>query len=152
MIFEVGKPITLHVDGKADTVLTPDASHAFSGGTLTAVSGDTWRVAWNSGEVITVSEHGISLDWQVSAHDPGSVQGLLGPNSAPWSHLQLPDGTLMKLVKVGEIEFYSDIIRRLPQLPDFIPLCYGHGVLPARPGVDKAPRDFIVLQNVVGAM
>ncbi len=96
VIFEVGKPITLHVDGKADTVLTPDASHAFSGGTLTAVSGDTWRVAWNSGEVITVSEHGISLDWQVSAHDPGSVQGLLGPNSAPWSHLQLPDGTLMR--------------------------------------------------------
>ena len=65
---------------------------------------------------------------------------------------ELPDGTLMKLVKVGEIEFYSDIIRRLPQLPDFIPLCYGHGVLPARPGVDKAPRDFVVLQNVVGAM
>ena len=96
VVFEVGKPITLHVEGKADTVLTPDASHALSGGTLTAVSADTWRVAWDSGEVITVSEHGISLDWQVLAHDPGSVQGLLGPNSAPWSYLQLPDGTSMR--------------------------------------------------------
>ena len=96
VIFEVGEPITLHVDGKVDTVLTPDANHAFSGGTLTAVSADTWRVAWSSGEIITVSEHGISLDWQVLAHDPGSVQGLLGPNSAPWSYLQLPDGTSMR--------------------------------------------------------
>jgi fibronectin-binding autotransporter adhesin len=96
LIFEVGKPITLHVDGATDTVLTPNANHAFSGGTLTAVSPDTWRVVWNSGEVITVSEHGISLDWQVSAHDPASVQGLLGPNSAPWSYQHLPDGTLMR--------------------------------------------------------
>lgn len=96
VIFEVGKPITLHVDGAPDTVLAPNANHAFSGGTLTAVSADTWRVAWNSGEVITVSEHGISLDWQVSAHDPNSVQGLLGPNSAPWSYLNLPDGTMMR--------------------------------------------------------
>jgi hypothetical protein len=62
-------------------VLAPHANHAFSGGTLTAVSADTWRVAWNSGEVITVCEHGISLDWQVSAHDPNSVQGLLGPTA-----------------------------------------------------------------------
>jgi T5SS/PEP-CTERM-associated repeat protein len=96
VIFEVGKPITLHVEGKADTVLTPNADHAFSGGTLTAVSADTWRVALNSGEIITVSEHGISLDWQVLAHDPGSVQGLLGPNSAPWSYVNLPDGTLLR--------------------------------------------------------
>lgn len=96
VIFEVGKPITLHVEGKADTVLTLNADHAFSGGTLTAVSSDTWRVALNSGEIITVSEHGISLDWEVSAHDAASVQGLLGPNSAPWSYVNLPDGTLMR--------------------------------------------------------
>ncbi|HZB55936.1 MAG TPA: hypothetical protein VE527_20055, partial [Reyranella sp.] len=96
VIFEVGKPITLHVDGASDIVLAPNTNHAFSGGTLTAVSADTWRVAWNSGEVITVSERGISLDWQVSAHDPNSVQGLLGPNSAPWSYLNLPDGTMMR--------------------------------------------------------
>ena len=43
-----------------------------------------------------VSEHGISLDRQVLAHDPRSVQGLLGPNSAPWSYLRLPDGTMMR--------------------------------------------------------
>jgi len=96
VIFEVGKPITLHVEGKADTMLTPNADHAFSGGTLIAVSPDTWRVALNSGEIITVSEHGISLDWQVSAHDAASVQGLLGPDSAPWSYVNLPDGTLLR--------------------------------------------------------
>lgn len=96
VIFEVGKPITLHVDGGSDVVLRGDVVHALSGGTLTPLSADTWRVAWTSGEVITVSEHGISLDWQVSAPDPGSVQGLLGPNSAPWSYLNLPDGTLRR--------------------------------------------------------
>jgi T5SS/PEP-CTERM-associated repeat protein len=96
VIFEVGKPITLHVEGKADTVLTPNADHAFSGGTLIAVSADTWRVALNSGEIITISEHGISLDWQVTAHDPASVQGLLGPNSAPWSYVKLPDDMIVR--------------------------------------------------------
>ena len=65
---------------------------------------------------------------------------------------ELADGTLLKLVKSGEIEFYSTIIHKLPSIPDFMPLCHGHGVMPARPGVDKAPREFVVLQNVVGAM
>lgn len=77
-------------------VLTPNADHAFAGGTLIAVSPDTWRVALNSGEIIAVSEPGISLDWQVTAHDAASVQGLLGPSSAPWNYVNLPDGTLMR--------------------------------------------------------
>ncbi|MBI2740861.1 MAG: hypothetical protein HYX38_30540 [Rhodospirillales bacterium] len=96
VIFAVGKPITLHVEGAPDVVLKGDVPHVLSGGTLTPLSADTWRVAWNSGEVITVSEHGISLDWQVSAHDPGAVQGLLGPHSAPWSYVNLPDGTMVR--------------------------------------------------------
>lgn len=96
VIFAVGKPVTLHVEGAPDVVLKGDVPHALSGGTLTPLSADTWRVAWNSGEVITVSEHGISLDWQVSAHDPSSVQGLLGPHSAPWSYVNLPDGTMLR--------------------------------------------------------
>ncbi|GEP58585.1 beta strand repeat-containing protein [Reyranella soli] len=96
VIFAVGKPITLHVDGAPDIVLKGDVAHALEGGTLTPLSADTWRVAWNSGEVITVSEHGISLDWQVSAHDQASVQGLLGPHNAPWSYVNLPDGTMLR--------------------------------------------------------
>lgn len=96
MIFAVGKPITLHVEGAPDIVLKGDVPHALSDGTLTPLSADTCRVAWNSGGVITASEHGISLDWQVSAHDPGAVQGLLGPNSAPWSYVNLPDGTTVR--------------------------------------------------------
>ncbi|MBY0322504.1 MAG: hypothetical protein K2X72_27545 [Reyranella sp.] len=74
----------------------PAEPHALAGGTLTPLSPDTWRVTWTSGEVITVSEHGISLDWQVSAHNPDSVQGLLGPHSAPWSYVNLPDGTMLR--------------------------------------------------------
>lgn len=96
VVFAVGKPITLHVEGAPDIVLKGDVPHALAGGTLTPLSPDTWRVAWNSGEVITVSEHGISLDWQVSARDPDSVQGLLGPHSAPWSYVNLPDGTMLR--------------------------------------------------------
>jgi T5SS/PEP-CTERM-associated repeat protein len=96
VVFGVGKPITLHVDGAPDIVLKDDVAHVLSGGTLTPLSADSWRVSWNSGETITVSEQGICLDWQVSARDPASVQGLLGPGSAPWSYLWLPDGTMTR--------------------------------------------------------
>ena len=77
-------------------MLKDDVAHVLSGGTLTPLSADSWRVSWNSGETITVSEQGICLDWQVSARDPASVQGLLGPSSAPWSYLWLPDGTMTR--------------------------------------------------------
>ncbi len=84
----------------------------------------------------------------------------------------MPDGALLKLVKSGETEFWTKVIHMLPSIPDFLPVCYGRGVLPARqgadkatemqrknrmltlaqPGVDKAARDFVVMQNVVGVM
>jgi hypothetical protein len=96
VIFAVGQPITLHIDGAPDTVLRGDAEQSIPGGTFTPLSADTWRVTWNTGETIVVSQHGISLDWQVAPgpHDDlASVQGLLGTHSAPWSYLHLPDGT-----------------------------------------------------------
>ena len=64
----------------------------------------------------------------------------------------MQDGTLLKLVKSGETEFWTKTIHALPSVPDFLPLFYGHGELPARDGVDKAARAFVLMQNVVGVM
>jgi hypothetical protein len=65
---------------------------------------------------------------------------------------ELADGTLLKLVKPGEARFWNVTISSLPCIPDFMPVCHGRGVLPPREGIDKAPREFVLLQNVVGDM
>jgi hypothetical protein len=64
----------------------------------------------------------------------------------------MQDGNLLKLVKSGEYEFWTKAVHALPSVPDFMPVCYGYGTLPAREGVDKAARQFVVMQNVFGAM
>ena len=53
----------------------------------------TWVKEINGAPITVTGQNAV---WQVSAHDPGSVQGLLGPNSAPWSYVNLPDGTLLR--------------------------------------------------------
>lgn len=100
------------------------AARGSAGGT--SLSADSWRVSWNSGETITVSEQGICLDWQVAARDRASVQGLLGPRSAPWSYLWLPDGTMVRQARSNEqiVGVYADGWRVPHSLfePDHAPL------------------------------
>jgi T5SS/PEP-CTERM-associated repeat protein len=97
--FAVGRDDAVYVDGVADTALQSGGVQNFAGGTLAQLSADTWRLSWNTGEQVTVSDHGISLDWSVglgSQDGRGSVQGLLGTNGGWARDFQLPNGSLLQ--------------------------------------------------------
>ncbi len=81
---------------------------------------------------------------------PRITRSQVGGHTATF--FELPDGTLLKLVKSSETAFWTKTINSLPSVPDFMPVCRGHGVLPARDGVDKEPREFVLLENVIGVM
>ena len=96
--FAVGRDSVVHIDGAPDTGLHPGVVQTLEGGTLTQVSGDSYRLDWNTGELITVTDWGLFLDWTVALgpHDgPGSMRGLLGSDTGQANDFQLHDGTVL---------------------------------------------------------
>jgi hypothetical protein len=96
VIFAVGQPISLHVDGAPNVALY--GSTSVPGGSLTQLNANTYELHWNTGESIVVSYQGWYIDWGVKLgpHDAaGSVQGLLGSHGGPSGEFHLPDGTAL---------------------------------------------------------
>ena len=97
--FAIGRDSVVHIDGAPDTGLHPGVVQTLEGGTLTQVSDDTYRLDWNTGELITVIDRGVCLDWTVELgpqDGPGSVRGLLGSNTGQANDdFQLHDGTVL---------------------------------------------------------
>ena len=97
--FAIGRESLVYVDGAPDTGLRPGVAQTIAGGTLTQISDDTYRLDWNGGESITVTDTGTYLDWTVALgphDDPGSVRGLLGSNTGQTNDdFQLHDGTVL---------------------------------------------------------
>ena len=116
--FAVGRDSAVYIDGVADTTLQSGGVQSFAGGSLARLSADTWRLSWNSGEQVTVSDHGISLDWSVGlgANDGrGSVQGLLGTDSGWARDFQLPNGSyLQPPMNDGMLGSFADAWRVSP--------------------------------------
>jgi T5SS/PEP-CTERM-associated repeat protein len=114
--FALGRPISLHVDGAADTTLHSGALGGIPGGTLTQLAANAYQLSWSSGQSVIVSYHGDYIDWGVALapHDgPGSVQGLLGSHSGPGTDFQLPDGTVLTHPLSNEeiVGFFADAWR-----------------------------------------
>ncbi len=116
--FAVGRDSAVYIDGVADTTLQSGGVQNFAGGSLARLSADTWRLSWNSGEQVTVSDHGLSLDWSVGlgANDGrGSVQGLLGTDSGWARDFQLPNGSyLQPPMSDGMLGSFADAWRVSP--------------------------------------
>jgi Hyphally regulated cell wall protein N-terminal len=96
--FVAGRADPVSIDGAPDATLSTGATQNITGGTLSELSPNTYRLSWSTGESVTVIDQGTWLDWSVSlgAHDgPGSVQGLLGSDSGAPKDFQLPDGTVL---------------------------------------------------------
>ena len=97
--FAIGRESLVYVDGAPDTTLRPGVAQTLGDGTLTQISNDTYRLDLHGGELITVTDRGIYLDWTVTLgpHDrPGSVRGLLGSNTGQTNDdFQLHDGTVL---------------------------------------------------------
>jgi len=100
--FAVGRANPVYIDGAPDTALHIGATQSLADGTLTQLSAAAYRLAWNTGESVTVTfQEGYDgyMDWTVALapHDgPGSVQGLLGSHSGQASDFQRPDGSVLR--------------------------------------------------------
>ena len=96
--FAIGRAETVWVDGTPSSV-GPANPVALSGGKITQTGPDTYEVAWDTGETLTVVNDGTYLDLSVGlgANDgPGSVVGLVGPDEGQANDFMLPDGTVLQ--------------------------------------------------------
>jgi T5SS/PEP-CTERM-associated repeat protein len=97
--FAVGRTNPVYIDGAPDTALQVGDVQSLAGGTLTQLSAASYRLAWNTGQSVTVTYQDNYMDWTVALapHDgPGSVQGLLGSHSGQASDFQRPDGSVLR--------------------------------------------------------
>jgi T5SS/PEP-CTERM-associated repeat protein len=92
--FASDRASTVYVDGVADRALQVGSVQKLADGTLTELAAGVYKLAWNSGESVTVTVRDNYLDWSVALgpHDgPGSVRGLLGSDSGQTSNFQPPN-------------------------------------------------------------
>ena len=80
--------------------LTLNAPDLLSGGELTQVDSQTYKIVWNTGEVLTVTNSGTFLSVSVSGGPnatPGTIVGLatLSAATTAGNDLTLPDGTVL---------------------------------------------------------
>ena len=112
--FGVGQSGIVWVDGAPDVALSAaNPVQQLSGGQLTEVSPDEFRLTWNSGESLDVTDAGLYLNDSVTLPEsdgPGSVQGLLGGDSGQANDFQLADGTVLQKPGVSQVlgEFAND--------------------------------------------
>jgi hypothetical protein len=96
--FSVDRADTVWIDGAPSTLSATNTVVNLSGGQLVQLAPGTYRLTWNSGEVMTVTSGGTYLNLQVSLGQdggPGTVQGLLGADEGPAKDFQLADGTVL---------------------------------------------------------
>lgn len=112
--FGIGRGSVVWIDGAPDLALTAgNPSQQLAGGTLTELSANQFRLTWNGGKSLTVTDMGGYLNNSVSlpaADGPGSMRGLLGSDTGQQNDFQLADGTVLQApLSAGQIlgEFAS---------------------------------------------
>jgi hypothetical protein len=96
--FDWTRPNTVWVDGVAATISQAQPALSLSGGTVTEVSTDLFKVKWDTGETMTVTNFGSYInivDGIPGSYPPGSYGGLQGENEGASNDFQLPDGTVL---------------------------------------------------------
>ncbi len=97
--FDAPRPQVVWVDGAPAAIDQTDPVLTLDGGTVTEISSNDYRVALNTGEVVTVNPFGDGMGFSVSLPEDaaaGSVQGFLGPDDGQANDFQLPDGTVLQ--------------------------------------------------------
>lgn len=93
------RPDVVLVNGAPAAISQTNPVLTFDGGTVTEVSASEYRVALNTGEVVTVNPFGNGMGYSITLPTngaPGSVQGFLGPDEGQANDFQLPDGTVLQ--------------------------------------------------------
>ena len=86
------------IDGHPASLSLDNPIFILDDGSIIELSPTSYRVIWNTGEIIDITNHGSSLDVASSlslADGPGSVEGLLGSDSGQNSDFRLPDGAIL---------------------------------------------------------
>jgi hypothetical protein len=99
----VNRAAAVLVDDKVTTLSMADPTLTLAGGSITEVSPDLWKVAWNTGETMTVNESSVFEGFpyfNVSDSIPYAtvreVAGLQGENEGIDDDFQLPNGTVLE--------------------------------------------------------
>ena len=86
------------IDGRPASLSVDNPFLILDGGSIIELSPTDYRVIWNTGEILDVTNHGYYLNVASSlslADGPGSVEGLLGSASGQNSDFRLPDGAIL---------------------------------------------------------
>jgi autotransporter passenger strand-loop-strand repeat protein len=91
------RPGTVLVDGNTTTLSMSDPTLTLAGGTVTEISPTMYKVVWNTGETMTVTDKGyyFNVSDSVPSAEQGSVQGLQGEDEGQQNDFQLPDGQVL---------------------------------------------------------
>ena len=86
------------IDGHPASLGLDNPFLILDGGSIIELSPTSYRVIWNTGEILDITNHGSYLDVASSlspADGPGSVEGLLGSASGQNGDFRLPDGAIL---------------------------------------------------------
>jgi len=105
--FDASAANPLLVDGVADTALnSPGQVQTFGAGEVIELSPTNFQVDWNTGETLFVDDAGVYFNTSVTlgpSDGPGSVQGLLGPDTGQANDIELPDGTVLSSTNTQQL-------------------------------------------------
>ncbi|WP_420382129.1 RHS repeat-associated core domain-containing protein [Novosphingobium sp.] len=98
IVFAADRSATVYLDGVPADLNLSNPTLSLAGGTITALSQNSYQVTEKTGEVVNITNNGSYLDYTVDlapGAKPGSVEGLLGSYSGAANAFQLPDGTAL---------------------------------------------------------
>ena len=114
LTFGAGRVSLLWVNGIA-TTLTLGAPMTLSGGEVLRVSTDTYKVIWNTGEALTVTDSGDYLNAQIATgqnNTDKTVFGLENIARGPGKDFLLPDGTALPTpLTTDQLKLFADVWR-----------------------------------------
>ncbi len=96
--FDINRASPVWIDGTAAAIPTV-GSIELNGGVLTQVSADSYRISWNTGEVLNVTDDGTFLNAAIAPgpnNDVGSLVGLATLADLPENEFQLVDGSILQ--------------------------------------------------------
>ena len=96
--FDINRASPVWIDGTAAAIPTV-GSIELNGGVLTQVSADSYRISWNTGEVLNVTDDGTFLNAAIAPgpnNDVGSLVGLATLADLPEDEFQLVDGSILQ--------------------------------------------------------
>jgi hypothetical protein len=93
--FDPNRKNPIWVDGRAVPISFQNPIFTLPGGAVQMLSPGAFRVIWNTGEVVDVSNNRANVTL-ASGDSPGTILGLLGSNDGNGNEFELPDGTVLQ--------------------------------------------------------